>query len=58
MNKLLQLIEILHIGSDGDAQVSFVWEETKVSGENPHGQTGDDLTFLHTTPAIESGMHW
>jgi len=49
------LIQISLVGSDEGARASFVWEETGVAGENARGRSGNDLTFPHTTPEIESG---
>jgi len=42
--QVIQLIQILPVGSNDVAKVLFVWEETGVPGENPHNQPGDDLT--------------
>jgi len=36
-------IMISLVGSDGGARASFVWEETRVPGENPRDRAVDDL---------------
>jgi len=38
---------------DDGARASFVWEETGIPGENPHGRAEDDLTLPYTTPRID-----
>ena len=44
------------VGTDDCVRVVFMWEETKVPGENLPAQLGDHMTISHATPDIKPGL--